>query len=63
MSATAGPHLVLCDAAPSVTIAAAIRKGRTEARLTQAELAKRIGSRQARVAKMEGDDPQPVSSP
>jgi DNA-binding XRE family transcriptional regulator len=41
-----------------IAIAAAIRKGRTEAGLTQAELAKRIGSSQARVAKMEGGDPQ-----
>jgi len=41
-----------------ISIAAAIRKGRTEAGLTQAELAKRIGSSQARVAKMEGGDPQ-----
>jgi ribosome-binding protein aMBF1 (putative translation factor) len=36
----------------------AIRKGRSEAGLTQAELAKRIGTSQARVARMEGGDPQ-----
>jgi DNA-binding XRE family transcriptional regulator len=41
-----------------LVLAAAIRKARAEAGLTQAELAKRIGSSQARVAKMEGGDPQ-----
>jgi ribosome-binding protein aMBF1 (putative translation factor) len=41
-----------------IAIAAAIRKGRTAAGLTQADLAKRIGSSQARVAKMEGGDSQ-----
>lgn len=41
-----------------LTLARAVRAGRTEAGLTQAELAKRIRSSQARVAKMEGGDPQ-----
>jgi predicted transcriptional regulator len=41
-----------------LTMAAAIRKGRMEAGLTQAELARRIGSSQARVARMESGDPQ-----
>ena len=41
-----------------LAMSAAIRKARTHAGLTQAELAKRIGSSQARVAKMEGGDPQ-----
>jgi ribosome-binding protein aMBF1 (putative translation factor) len=35
----------------------AIRKGRLEAGMTQAELAQRIGSSQARVAKIESCDP------
>lgn len=39
-------------------LAAAVRKKRTAARRTQAALAKAIGSSQARVAKMEGGDPQ-----
>jgi predicted XRE-type DNA-binding protein len=39
-------------------LAAAVRKRRSAARMTQAELAKVIGSSQARVAKMEGGDPQ-----
>jgi predicted transcriptional regulator len=39
-------------------LAAAVRKRRTAARMTQAALAKAIGSSQARVAKMEGGDPQ-----
>jgi predicted transcriptional regulator len=41
-----------------LTMAEAIRKGRAEVGLTQAALARRIGSSQARVAKMEGGDPQ-----
>ena len=39
-------------------LAAAVRKRRTAARMTQAALAKATGSSQARVAKMEGKDPQ-----
>ena len=39
-------------------LAEAVRKKRAEARMTQAQLAKAIGSSQARVAKMEGGDPQ-----
>ena len=39
-------------------LAAAVRKRRTAARMTQAALAKAMGSSQARVAKMEGGDPQ-----
>ena len=39
-------------------LAAAARKKRTAVRMTQAALAKAIGSSQARVAKMEGGDPQ-----
>lgn len=39
-------------------LAAALRRRRTAARMTQAALAKAIGSSQARVAKMEGGDPQ-----
>jgi predicted XRE-type DNA-binding protein len=39
-------------------LAAAVKKKRTAARMTQAALAKAIGSSQARVAKMEGGDPQ-----
>lgn len=38
-------------------LSAAIREARTAAGLTQTELAKRIGSSQARVAKMENCDP------
>jgi DNA-binding XRE family transcriptional regulator len=39
-------------------LAGAVRKKRAEAGMTQAQLAKAIGSSQARVAKMEGGDPQ-----
>jgi DNA-binding XRE family transcriptional regulator len=39
-------------------LAQAVRKKRAQARMTQAQLAKAIGSSQARVAKMEGGDPQ-----
>src|SRR5262245_13857742 len=39
-------------------LAAAVRKRRTVARMTQAALAKAIGSSQALIAKMEGGDPQ-----
>jgi DNA-binding XRE family transcriptional regulator len=39
-------------------LAAVVRKRRTAARMTQAALAKALGSSQARVAKMEGGDPQ-----
>ena len=39
-------------------LAAAVRKRRAAARVTQAALAKAIGSSQGRVAKMEGGDPQ-----
>jgi DNA-binding XRE family transcriptional regulator len=39
-------------------LAGAVRKKRAEAHMTQAQLAKAIGSSQARVAKMEGGDPQ-----
>jgi DNA-binding XRE family transcriptional regulator len=39
-------------------LAGAMRKKRTAAGMTQAQLAKAIGSSQARVAKMEGGDPQ-----
>lgn len=39
-------------------LAEAVRKKRAAARMTQAQLAKAIGSSQARVAKMEGGDPQ-----
>jgi predicted XRE-type DNA-binding protein len=38
-------------------LAAAVRKKRTAARMTQAALAKAIGSSQARVARMVGGDP------
>jgi predicted transcriptional regulator len=38
-------------------LSTAIREARTQAGLTQAELAKRLGSSQARVAKMENCDP------
>lgn len=41
-----------------LTLGNAVRTKRTQAGLTQAELAKSIGSSQARVAKMEGGDPQ-----
>jgi DNA-binding XRE family transcriptional regulator len=39
-------------------LSAAVKKRRTAASITQAALAKAIGSSQARVAKMEGGDPQ-----
>jgi predicted transcriptional regulator len=39
-------------------LAGAVRKKRAAAGMTQAQLAKAIGSSQARVAKMEGGDPQ-----
>jgi predicted transcriptional regulator len=39
-------------------LAGAVRRKRAAARMTQAQLAKAIGSSQARVAKMEGGDPQ-----
>jgi ribosome-binding protein aMBF1 (putative translation factor) len=38
-------------------LAEALRKHRQKAELTQADLAKRIGSSQSRVAKMEAGDP------
>jgi ribosome-binding protein aMBF1 (putative translation factor) len=38
-------------------LAEALRKRRQKSELTQAELAKRIGSSQSRVAKMEAGDP------
>ena len=41
-----------------LVLAKAIREQREEAGLTQAALAKSLGSSQARVAKMEGGDPQ-----
>ena len=41
-----------------IELAAAVRKRREAAGLTQAQLAKAIGSSQSRVAKMEGGDPQ-----
>lgn len=41
-----------------LALAKAIREQREEAGLTQAALAKSLGSSQARVAKMEGGDPQ-----
>lgn len=41
-----------------LALAKAIRERREEAGLTQAALAKSLGSSQARVAKMEGGDPQ-----
>jgi predicted transcriptional regulator len=41
-----------------LALAKAIRERREEAGLTQAALAKTLGSSQARVAKMEGGDPQ-----
>jgi predicted XRE-type DNA-binding protein len=39
-------------------LAVAVKKRRTAVRMTQAALAKALGSSQARVAKMEGGDPQ-----
>ena len=41
-----------------LALARAIRQQREQAGLTQAALAKSLGSSQARVAKMEGGDPQ-----
>jgi DNA-binding XRE family transcriptional regulator len=41
-----------------LALAKAVKERRIEAGLTQAQLAKCIGSNQARVAKMEGGDPQ-----
>jgi transcriptional regulator with XRE-family HTH domain len=41
-----------------IELAQAVRRRRVAAGLTQAELAKAIGSSQSRVAKMEGGDPQ-----
>ena len=41
-----------------LALAKAIREHREEAGLTQAALAKSLGSSQARIAKMEGGDPQ-----
>ena len=41
-----------------IELASAVRKRRVAAGLTQADLAKAIGSSQSRVAKMEGGDPQ-----
>lgn len=41
-----------------LALASAIREQREEAGLTQTALAKTLGSSQARIAKMEGGDPQ-----
>ena len=41
-----------------ITLAKAVKQRRLQAGMTQAELAKLIQSSQARVAKMEGGDPQ-----
>jgi DNA-binding XRE family transcriptional regulator len=41
-----------------LTLGHAVRAQRTRAGLTQAQLAKSIGSSQARIAKLEGGDPQ-----
>lgn len=41
-----------------VELAAAVRERRIAAGLTQAELARALGSSQSRVAKLEGGDPQ-----
>jgi len=41
-----------------VELAAAVRERRLAAGLTQADLAKALGSSQSRVAKLEGADPQ-----
>jgi predicted XRE-type DNA-binding protein len=61
--ATVAEFLALSEAEAAVVelrleLAGAVRKKRTAARMTQAQLAKAIGSSQARVAKMEGGDPQ-----
>lgn len=60
---TAKEFLGLSDAEATIVelrieLAEAVRKRRVAAGLTQAELAKAIGSSQSRVAKMEGGDPQ-----
>ncbi len=61
--ATVAEFLGLSEAETAVVelrleLAAAVRKKRAAAGMTQAQLAKAIGSSQARVAKMEGGDPQ-----
>lgn len=61
--ATVAEFLNLSEAETAVVelrleLAGAVRKKRAEAGMTQAQLAKAIGSSQARVAKMEGGDPQ-----
>jgi DNA-binding XRE family transcriptional regulator len=61
--ATVAEFLDLSEAEASVVelrleLAGAVRKKRAAAGMTQAQLAKAIGSSQARVAKMEGGDPQ-----
>jgi len=58
-----GKFLDLSDADQAVIelrleLAASVRKRRVAARITQAALAKALGSSQARVAKMEEGDPQ-----
>lgn len=60
---TVAEFLDLSDAEQAIIelrleLATAVRKRRTAARVTQAALAKAIGSSQARIAKMEGGDPQ-----
>jgi DNA-binding XRE family transcriptional regulator len=60
---TTQEFLELIDAEAAIVelrleLAAALRKHRVAAGLTQAELAKAIGSSQSRVAKMESGDPQ-----
>lgn len=61
--ATVAEFLDLSEAETAVVelrleLAGAVRKKRAAAGMTQAQLAKAIGSSQARVAKMEGGDPQ-----
>jgi DNA-binding XRE family transcriptional regulator len=61
--ATVAEFLDLSEAEAAVVelrleLAGAVRKKRAAAGVTQAQLAKAIGSSQARVAKMEGGDPQ-----